>query len=71
MSDNVIITNKGDEYSADTFLITPKWQEGGFLAAVEAEFQCDTVIKKIGRGTPPATNIGDFNDDYNNDYLNS
>lgn len=67
MCDYIQITNKGDVYTVDQFLITPKWQDGGYLAAVEAEFQCDTVIKKIGRGYTPANN-GDFNNDFNNDF---
>ena len=67
MSDNVRITNKGDLYNADSFLMTPKWQEGGYLAAVEAEFQCDTVIKKIGKNYTPV-NLKDFNNDSNNDF---
>jgi len=66
MSDNVVITSKGETYDVDTFLITPKWEDGGYLASVEAEFQCDTVIKKIGRGYTPLG--GDFNIDYNNDH---
>lgn len=70
MSDYVTITTKNNEYNSDTFLITPKWEEQGDLASVEAEFQCNTIVKKIGMGYTPADN-GDFNDDYNNDYLNS
>ncbi|NQU52434.1 MAG: hypothetical protein HQ522_07830 [Bacteroidetes bacterium] len=70
MMDFVTVTNKADEYSVDTFLITPKWEAGGYLASVEAEFQCDTVIKKTGKGILGYTN-GDYNDDLNNDFLNS
>jgi hypothetical protein len=66
MSDNILITSKGETYTVDTFLMTPKWQEGGYLAAVEAEFQCDTIIKKIGRGFTPIDR-GEFNNDFNND----
>jgi hypothetical protein len=70
MSDYVTIFTKGNEYDVDTFLITPKWEEQGDLASVEAEFQCNTIVKKIGMGYTPADN-GDFNNDYNNDYKNS
>lgn len=66
MHDFVEITSKGDTYNVDTFLITPKWLDQGDLASVETEFQCDTIIKKIGRGVVPA-NI-DFNNDFNNDF---
>ena len=70
MMDNVEVISKGETYDVDQFLMTPKWQEGGYLAGVEVEFQCATVIKKIGRGFVPADN-GDFNNDFNNDYNNS
>ena len=69
MCDHVRITDKyGRNYDCDTFLITPEWQEQGNLAKVVAEFETDTVIKKIGQGyTIPQA--GDFNTDYNDDYL--
>lgn len=70
MVDNVEITNKGDTYDADSFLITPKWLEGGYLASVEAEFQCNTIVKKIGQGYTAAS-LGDFNNDFNNDFKQS
>ena len=69
MSDHVVITSRGEMYEADSFLITPKWKEQGDLAGVEAEFETDTVIKKIGRGVV-VTNLGDFNSDFNNDFKN-
>lgn len=67
MSDHIKITSRGETYLADSFLITPKWQEQGDLAVVEAEFESDTVIKKIGRGVRIISS-GDFNNDFNNDY---
>lgn len=68
MADYVKITYRGQIYSADTFLITPEWEDNGDVASVEAEFDTDTVAKKIGRGmTVPA---GDFNNDFNNDFDN-
>lgn len=71
MADIVKITDRyGREYYCDTFLITPKWQEQGDLASVEAEFQTDTVAKTIGRGIVPSAAGGDFNNDYNNDFNN-
>ena len=65
MSDHIVITSRGETYYADSFLVTPRWQEQGDLAVVEAEFESDTVIKKIGRGT---IQRGDFNNDFNNDF---
>ena len=70
MSDSVIVEVKGQTYDCDTFLITPKWQTQGDIASVEAEFECATVIKKIGRGTIPGTK-GDFNKDFNTDFKNN
>ncbi len=46
MSDYVTIFTRNNEYSADTFLITPEWQDQGDLASVDAEFQCNTIVKK-------------------------
>lgn len=70
MSDNVTVEAKGQTYDCDTFLITPKWQTQGDIASVEAEFECATVIKKIGRGTIPGLK-GDYNKDFNTDYKNN
>lgn len=70
MADHVRITDKyGRKYNADTFLITPKWEEQGDLASVAIEFQTDTIVKKIGKAVYPHI-LGDFNDDYNNDFNN-
>lgn len=49
MSDNITITSKRNTYTVQDFLITPKWEEGGYLASVEAEFNCNTIVKKIGK----------------------
>lgn len=67
MMEDVTIYSNGDTYTIDQFLMTPKWQDGGALAVVEVEFQCDTIIKKIGKGYTP-TNVLDFNNDFNNDF---
>lgn len=68
MHDYVQITNKGIVYNVDSFLITPKWLDQGDLASVDAEFQCGTVIKKIGKGFIPQI-LGDFNADFSNDFI--
>jgi len=49
-------------------LITPKWLDQGDLASVEAEFQCGTVIKKIGKGLIQPQQTAAFNNDFNNDF---
>lgn len=69
MADFAEITNNGQRYSLDTFLITPDWEDNGDVASVEAEFNTATVAKKIGLAYIKAQR-GDFNDDFNNDYNN-
>ena len=69
MADFAEITNAGQRYSLDTFLITPEWEDNGDVASVEAEFNTATVAKKIGLGYIKAQR-GDFNDDFNNDFNN-
>jgi hypothetical protein len=50
LHDFVNITYLGQSYDLDSFLITPEWIAGGYLASVTAEFECDTIVKRIGRG---------------------
>lgn len=67
MADHVVVRDQfGRKYECDSFLISPKWQNQGYLASVEIEFQTDTVVKKIGTGV----RRGDFNSDFNNDFNN-
>lgn len=69
MADYVQITDPyGNKYDADQFLCTPTWQTQGDVASVECEFQTATIFKNIGRGVKILNN-GDFNIDFNNDYL--
>ena len=68
MADYAQITKNEQVYKLDTFLITPEWEDNGDVASVDAEFDTATVAKKIGRGFVMTTN-GDFNNDYNNDFL--
>lgn len=49
MADHVKITYHGQQYSPDTFLLSPEWESNGDVAAVEAEFDTATVAKRIGR----------------------
>lgn len=70
MADHKRVTDKyGRVYDCDTFLMTPKWETQGNIASVEIEFETDTVVKKIADYQSIYTGE-DFNDDYNNDYLN-
>lgn len=69
MSDVVTVRDQfGNEYPCDTFLMTPKWEAQGNLASVEVEFTCDTVAKKIGHGWQNLGTLGDYNNDFNNDF---
>lgn len=69
LSDFVRITKAGQEYSVDTFLLTPEWTEEGSVAEAIIEFTTATVVKKIGVGYIKAQR-GDFNDDFNKDFNN-
>lgn len=70
MADYIQVTDPyGNQYDADQFLFTPTWQEQGNIASVECEFQTATIFKNIGRGVKIVTGQGDFNIDFNNDYL--
>ena len=61
------VVSKGQTYDLTTFNMKPEWEEQGDLAAVECEFETDTVISNIG-GYEPELLGGDFNNDYNNDF---
>lgn len=61
------ITSKKQVYKLSTFTMEPEWEEQGDLAAVECEFETDTVISNIG-GYEPELLEGDFNNDYNTDF---
>ena len=70
MADYIQVTDPyGNQYDVDQFLFTPTWQEQGNLASVECEFQTATIFKNIGRGVKVIYGAGDFNIDFNNDYL--
>lgn len=67
LCENKQIQSKGLTYEVTAFSMEPEWQEQGDLAAVNCEFETDTVIANIG-GFAPAPLGGDFNKDFNNDY---
>ena len=67
LCENKKITSKLQIYDLTTFNMEPEWEDQGDLAAVECEFETDTVIANIG-GYEPKLAQGDFNNDYNNDY---
>ena len=67
LCENKKITSKLQVYDLTTFSMEPKWEDQGDLAAVECEFETDTVIANIG-GYVPSLSGGDFNGDFNNDF---
>lgn len=69
LCDNKTIKEGRTYYDLNTFAMEPKWEDQGDLAAVECEFETDTVIANIG-GFAPKKLGGDFNIDYNEDFDN-
>lgn len=67
LCENKKITSKLQSYDLTTFNMEPSWEDQGDLAAVECEFETDTVIANIG-GYVPVLSGGDYNNDYNNDF---
>lgn len=67
LCENKKITSKLQIYDLTTFNMEPEWEDQGDLAAVECEFETDTVIANIG-GYEPELLGGDYNEDYNSDY---
>lgn len=67
LCENKKAISKKQVYDMTTFTMEPEWQDQGDLAAVECEFETDTVIANIG-GYEPELLGGDFNNDYNNDF---
>lgn len=67
LCENKKITSKLQIYDLTTFNMEPEWEDQGDLAAVECEFETDTVIANIG-GYTPSLSGEDFNKDFNNDF---
>lgn len=67
LCENKKITSKLQVYDLTTFDMEPEWEDQGDLAAVECEFETDTVIANIG-GYVPSLSGGDFNGDFNDDF---
>jgi hypothetical protein len=69
MHDYIKIIDKNANYSIESIIFDTNWQDQGNLAAVSAEFECDTVVKKIGRGLPISP-LGGFSNDFSDDFDN-
>ena len=62
------ISGKLQTYDLSTFNMEPEWEEQGDLAVVNCEFETDTVASNIG-GYELVLKGGDFNADFNSDFL--
>ena len=71
MADHIKITNAGQIYLPDSFLMTPEWESEGDVAAVAVEFETDTVAKKLSLAYEREQRRGDFNNDFSNDFYNN
>lgn len=67
LCENKTIISKQQTYELTSFNMQPQWEEQGDLAAVECEFETDTVIANVG-GFKTEPVGGDFNNDFNNDF---
>lgn len=47
LSDYIRFTHDGEYYNALNFEYTPDWQNNGYLAAIECQFETDTIIQKL------------------------
>lgn len=66
LCDNKNIKHDEKDEKMLTFNMSVDWLDQGDLAAVECEYEIDNVIVSIaGYGSP---NIGDFNEDFNEDF---
>jgi len=71
MHDHIEINSKGETYNVENIIFDPKWKDQGDLAVIETEFECDTVMKKIGKSISASGGSGSFNNDFNNDFNNN
>lgn len=63
MCDNIHITNQGKVYRALSFSVNVDWEDNGDVAAVDAEFETDTVVTKIANVlNGPSESGSTFND---------
>ncbi|AFM54802.1 hypothetical protein B620_gp24 [Croceibacter phage P2559S] len=70
LHDYINIYFRGKKYAVENIIFDPKWKEQGNIAVMEVEFECDTIIKKVGRGAVTTSGGGSFNADFNNDFNN-
>ena len=49
MHDNILLTYEGETYEVNRFTPNPKWENSDYLANVEVNFECNTVLKSINK----------------------
>lgn len=47
LSDYIRFAHDGEYYNALNFEYSPDWQDNGYLAAIECQFETDTIIQKL------------------------
>lgn len=47
LSDYIRFSHDGEYYNALNFEYSPDWQDNGYLAAIECQFETDTIIQKL------------------------
>lgn len=47
LSDYIRFAHDGEYYNALNFEYAPDWQDNGYLAAIECQFETDTIIQKL------------------------
>ena len=47
LSDYIRFAHDGEYYNALNFEYNPDWQDNGYLAAIECQFETDTIIQKL------------------------
>lgn len=60
LSDYIRFSHDGEYYNALNFEYNPDWQDNGYLAAIECQFETDTIIQKL-----PSFNRRDIESFYN------
>nr|DAV38672.1 MAG TPA: tail protein [Caudoviricetes sp.] len=60
LSDYIRFAHDGEYYNALNFEYAPDWQDNGYLAAIECQFETDTIIQKL-----PSFNRRDIESFYN------
>lgn len=64
-----VIDELGRTYSVDRFEMSVNWSDGGMISNTICTFETAQIVRKTAQGYNIESGRGDFNHDYNNDYL--